>query len=140
MTKAKISSQLSADVAIRGDRSHFFRPDSAPVPKFLNPVQQVFKFENPTPVQAPATIMYPTQIYPCIYLRNDYTDSCCCRSSKVTPGLVYHKFLASNPDPVSSEISDLCEISELLLFLSCFASKSKRIKFGNYVFDVCRVN
>jgi len=32
------------------------------------------------------------------------------------------------------------EISDLLLFLTDFASQSKRIKFGNYFFDVCCVN
>jgi len=32
--------------------------------------------------------------------------------------------------PVSSEISDLCEISDLLLFVSYFASNSKGTKFG----------
>ena len=42
--------------------------------------------------------------------------------------------------PVSSEISDLCEISDLLLFLSYFASQNKEIKPGNYFFDVCCVN
>ena len=43
-------------------------------------------------------------------------------------------------DPVSNEISDLCEISDLLLFLSYFASQNKEIKPGNYFFDVCCVN
>ena len=42
--------------------------------------------------------------------------------------------------PVSNEISDLCEISDLLLFLSYFASQNKEIKPGNYFFDVCCVN
>jgi len=32
--------------------------------------------------------------------------------------------------PVSSEVSDLCEISDLLLFASYFASLSKGTKFG----------
>jgi len=41
---------------------------------------------------------------------------------------------------VSSEISDLCEISDLLLFFNYFAGQSKRIKFGNYFFDACCVN
>ena len=41
--------------------------------------------------------------------------------------------------PVSSEISDLCEISELLLFVRYFASQSEGIKFGIYLFDVCCV-
>jgi len=37
---------------------------------------------------------------------------------------------------LSSDISDLYEISELLLFVSYFASQSKGIKFGGYFFDV----
>jgi len=41
---------------------------------------------------------------------------------------------------VSSEISDLCEISDLLLFFSYFASEIKEIKSGNSLFDVCCVN
>jgi len=32
---------------------------------------------------------------------------------------------------MSSELSGLCEISELLLFVSCFGSHSKGIKFGD---------
>ena len=43
-----------------------------------------------------------------------------------------------NKEPVSSEISDLCEISDLLLFVSYFHSKG--IKFGVSFFDVCYVN
>jgi len=39
-------------------------------------------------------------------------------------------------EPASSEISDLCEISDWLLFVSYFASQSKGIKFGDYFFDV----
>jgi len=42
--------------------------------------------------------------------------------------------------PVSSEISDLCEISDLLFFISYFASQSKGIKFSDYFFDVCCAN
>jgi len=38
---------------------------------------------------------------------------------------------------VSSEISDLCEISDLLLLVSYFASQSKGVKFGDYFLDVC---
>jgi len=40
----------------------------------------------------------------------------------------------SDPDPVSREISDL------ILFFSYFASQSKGIQSGNFVFDVCCVN
>ena len=47
--------------------------------------------------------------------------------------------LVTEPEwtPVSSEISDLCEIPDLLLFVSYFASESKGIEFGNYFFDMC---
>jgi len=41
---------------------------------------------------------------------------------------------------VSSEISDLYEIYDLLLFFSYFASQNKEIKSGNYFYDVCCVN
>jgi len=41
---------------------------------------------------------------------------------------------------MSSAISDLCEISDLLLFVSSFASQSKGVKFGDYYFDVSYVN
>ena len=36
-------------------------------------VRHFFEFENPTPVQTPATIIEPTEIYPCYYLRKDHT-------------------------------------------------------------------
>ena len=48
-------------------------------------VRQFFKFENPTPVQTPATIINPTLNYLCFYLRNDHTDSCYWRDWRVTP-------------------------------------------------------
>jgi len=34
----------------------------------------------------------------------------------------------------------MSEISDLIFFVSNFASQSKRIKFGDYVFDVCCAN
>jgi len=34
----------------------------------------------------------------------------------------------------------VCEISDLLLFVSHFASQSKGIKFGDYLFDVRCIN
>ena len=96
----------------------FSDSDSAPVPKFLNPdpVREFFKFEKPSPVHTPATID-PTEIYPCFYLRNDHTDSCYCWNWKVTPDPVFHKILT--PGPVWNEISDL------FLFVRCFASQNK---------------
>ena len=42
--------------------------------------------------------------------------------------------------PVSGEISDLCEIADLLLFFSYFASQNKETKSGNYFFDVFCAN
>ena len=48
---------------------------------------------------------------------------------------------SSPPVPqVSSEISDLCEISDLLLFFSYFASQNKETKSGNTFLHVCCVN
>jgi len=57
---------------------------SAPVPKFLSRIQvrNIFIFENPTPVQTPATID-ATEIKQCLYLINDiykdHADCCYCR-------------------------------------------------------------
>ena len=42
--------------------------------------------------------------------------------------------------PVSSKISDLCEISDLLLFFNYFASQNKEIMPGTSFFDVCCAN
>ena len=106
-------------------------------------VRKFFKYENPTLVQTPATIIDPIVIYPWFYLRNDHTDSFYCRNRKLTPDPdpFFHKFLTSWPDlglkgkrrilpestptPVSSEISYLCEISDLLLFFRYFTSQNK---------------
>ena len=57
-----------------------------------------FKFENPTPVQTPATIIDPTEINPCFYLRNNHTGSCFCPKGKVTLGPVFHKFFTPGPE------------------------------------------
>jgi len=45
-------------------------------------------------------------------------------------------FLVRMIKPVSSEIFDICEIFDLLLFFSYSASQNKEIKSGNYFFDV----
>jgi len=65
----------------------FSDSDSPPVPTSLNPGPgpEIFKFENPTPVQTPAA-SDPTEIFPCFYQRNDHAGSCYCRNWKVTPG------------------------------------------------------
>jgi len=39
-----------------------------------------------------------------------------------------------NSEPVSSEISDLCEIPDLLVFVTYFASQSKETTFRKDVF------
>jgi len=49
-------------------------------------------------------------------------------------------FLATVLDPVSGEISDLCENFDLILFVSYFASLNKGIKFDDYFFDECCVS
>ena len=85
------------DMDQRWPVSLFPDSDSSPVPKFLNPAPKIFKFDNPTPVQTPATIIDPTIIYPCFYLRYGHTDSCYCRNWKVAPGPVFHKFLTPCP-------------------------------------------
>jgi len=41
---------------------------------------------------------------------------------------------------MSSEICNLYEISDLVLFVGYFASQSKGTKFGCYIFDVFCVN
>jgi len=80
----------SATLASRGCPSHFFRLRLRSCSqnfliRVLTQVRLFFKFGNPTPVQIPATIIDPTVIYSCFYLRNDCTDSCYCRNEKVTP-------------------------------------------------------
>jgi len=77
-------------------RVTFSDSNSAPVvfQNFWIRVRQFFKFENPTPVQTPATIIDPTVFYPYFYYINDQKDSCYCRHWKVTldPGPVFPKF------------------------------------------------
>ena len=75
----------------------FADSDSAPVPKFWIRDRLFFKFENPTPVQTPATIIDPTEINPCFYLRNNHTGSCFCPKGVVTMGPVFHKCLTPGP-------------------------------------------
>ena len=92
-----ISSQTPATTEILPK----LKSDSAPVPNFwiLIRVRKFFKFENPTPVQTPITIIDPTVIYPCFHLRKNHRDSCYCRNGRVTLDLgpVFHKFLAPGP-------------------------------------------
>ena len=43
-------------------------------------------------------------------------------------------------EPVSSEISDIFEISDMLLLLSYFSSQNKEIKFRKYFIGIYCVN
>jgi len=45
----------------------------------------------------------------------------------------FHSLLISET-LVSSQISDLYEISDLLFYVSYFTPQNKEIKFGNYIF------
>jgi len=45
--------------------------------------------------------------------------------SNVTPVLILHRYMLFGLVPASSEISDLYEISDLILFFSYFSSQSK---------------
>ena len=87
-------------------------------------VQIFFKFENTIPVQAVSTTD-ATEIQQCFYLKNyiykDHGDS-----------YSWQKWQATL-DPVSSKISDL------ILFVSYFASQNKK-KFDNCFFGVCYLN
>jgi len=76
----------------------------------------LFKFENPTPGQTLATIVHPTVIYPCFYLRNDRTDSCYCRNGKVTPdaGPKEKRRILQELTPVIRIWSHLCQVSRLI--------------------------
>jgi len=77
--------------------------------------------------------------------RLNYLVCAVIRGSLICPiklPVCYMSFASFNApcNSVSSEISDLCEISDLFLFVSYFASWSKGIMFGVYFFDVCYVN
>jgi len=85
----------------RWPESLFHSPTPLLFQNFGIRVRQFFKFENPTPVQTPATIINRTWIYSCFYLRNDHTDSWYCRNWKVTPDPVFPKFLTPGPGPGS---------------------------------------
>jgi len=75
----------------------FSDSDYAPVPKFLNPGPEIFKFENPIPVPTQATID-ATEIQQCLNLSSDiYKDSCYCRKWKMTPDP--GAFFSQNPGP-----------------------------------------
>ena len=88
----------------RWPESLFLTPTPLRFQNFLIRARQIFKFENPTPVQTPATIIDPTVTYPSFYLRNDHTDSCYCRNWNMTPvpGPVFPKFLTPHPGPIEN--------------------------------------
>ena len=98
-------------------------------------VRLLFKFENPSPVQTPATIIDPTVIYPCFYLRNDHTDSCYCRNGKVTPGPgpVFHMFLTPDPGPKEKRriLPELTPVIRIRSHLWCKVPSSRWKKLCN---------
>jgi len=96
--------KLGALLEGRGGRSHIFRLRIRSYSKnvcILVRVRNIFKFENPTPLQTPAN-MDSTEIQQCFYLRNvmyeNHTDSCCWKC-KVIPGPFFYKFLIPAPGP-----------------------------------------
>jgi len=85
----------------RWPKSLFQTPTPLLFQNFWIRTGKFFKFENPTPVQTPNTIIDQTVIYQCFHLRNDHTNSCYCRHWKVTPDPVpaFHRFLTLDPGP-----------------------------------------
>jgi len=64
-----------------------------------------------------------------------YSFSTCTCAPHFGKGSATHGNKHFNLDnPVSSEISDLCEISDLLLLINYFAAQSKGKKFGDCFF------
>jgi len=60
--------------------------------------------------------------------------------SKMTPAPLRLRIFVKTSTSMSSENSDLCQISDLVLFDSYFVFQSKGIKFGDGLFDVSCVN
>ena len=107
----------------RWPESLFQTPTPLLFQNILIRVQLFFKFENPIPVQTPATIIVPTVIYPCSCLTNAHTDFCQCRNGKVIsdPGPVFHKFLTPDPGPnekrkILRESTPVIQIRSQILF------------------------
>ena len=86
--------------------------DSDSAPKFLNPAPDpaILQIWESDACSNSATIIDPTVIYPCFYLRYDRTDSCYCRNGEVTPdpGPFFHKFLTPGPDPGPKKNAESC--------------------------------
>jgi len=54
--------------------------------------------------------------------------------------LTQRQRLCSVLSSIRAGVSDLCEISDLVMFFSYFASQNKEIKSVKYFSDVCFVN
>jgi len=80
--------------------SHFFR---LRLQNFSIRIRQFFKFENPTPVQTPATIINPTLIYP---LRLDFCPLPMFSRRKCPPRLLLLSKLKSDSGSGFSQIFD----------------------------------
>jgi len=106
-------------------------------------VRLLFKFKNLAPVRTPATIINPTLIYPCFYLRNDDTDPCFCPNWKLTPDPgpeEKRRILPESPPVNRTRYQAKFLTSAKFLTWCCFSSQNKEIRCGNYFFDVCCVN
>ena len=127
---SQTSSIRSTLVTTRGGRTHFIRLRLLSCLKIFESGSGNSQIWNSAHIQTPVNHRSNRKfiILHMFYIRNNHADSCYCQNWKVTPR------------PVSNEIYDLCEISNLLLFVSYFASLRKGIKFGDYFFDVRCVN
>jgi len=100
----------------KGGRSHIFKLRLCSFSKKFESwiqVRNIFKFENPTPVQTSATID-ATDIKQCLYLINyiykDHADSCCCRKSGSGTGSTkLQKFMTAAPGMKKN--AESCRIS-----------------------------
>ena len=123
----------------------FSDSNCAPVPKFLNPgpdprlaILQIWESDSCSDAGYNHWSSWNLLMF---LLKNDHTDSCYCRMEKwLRIRSLFLQIFDSGSErkmqnpagvdsgiPVSSEISDLCEISDVLLFFSNFASQNKEI-------------
>jgi len=97
----KIDKKTFVIIYQRWPESLFQTPTPLLFQNFSIRSQQFFKFENPTPVQTPTTIIGANVIHPCFYLRYYRTDSCYCQNWKVTliRVRIFPKFLTPDRGP-----------------------------------------
>jgi len=84
-------------------RVTFSDSDSAPVPKFLNPCPAILQISESDSFSDSGYNNCFNRNLRTFYLRNDHTNSCYCRNTKVIPDPVFHTFLTPGPGPVPKE-------------------------------------